>query len=178
MSKNRYVKVGYVLVAVNGQTLGSGGRLVVAGEGGEEGEGEVEVLEWLGRGAAGGPVSLRFARLGLNANEKIILSSMFHSLHTIGAQLSPLSGSSGIKVVETAAFRLECFSTPTGLKFVVVTEPGSGGMEILLRRLYELYADFALKNPFYSLDMPIRCAKFDTAIEALLAKFEKSSTLI
>ena len=25
-----------------------------------------------------------------------------------------------------------------------------------LRKVYELYADFALKNPFYSLEMPIR----------------------
>ena len=25
-----------------------------------------------------------------------------------------------------------------------------------LRKIYELYADYALKNPFYSLEMPIR----------------------
>ena len=27
---------------------------------------------------------------------------------------------------------------------------------LLLKKLYEIYCDFALKNPFYSLDMPIR----------------------
>ena len=29
-------------------------------------------------------------------------------------------------------------------------------VEELLRKIYELYADYVLKNPFYSLDMPIR----------------------
>ena len=26
----------------------------------------------------------------------------------------------------------------------------------LLRKIYELYTDYVLKNPFYSLDMPIK----------------------
>ena len=30
-----------------------------------------------------------------------------------------------------------------------------------VRRLYNLYTDFVLKNPFYELDMPIRCELFD-----------------
>ena len=30
------------------------------------------------------------------------------------------------------------------------------GVDQLLDKIYELYADFALKNPFYSLEMPIR----------------------
>ena len=28
-------------------------------------------------------------------------------------------------------------------------------------RVYSLYADYVLKNPFYELDMPIRCELFD-----------------
>ena len=30
-----------------------------------------------------------------------------------------------------------------------------------LTRVYGLYADYVLKNPFYELDMPIRCELFD-----------------
>lgn len=41
----------------------------------------------------------------LTANEKIILSSMFYSLYTIAAQLSPASKSSGIEVLDTSQFR-------------------------------------------------------------------------
>ncbi|KAF1608634.1 UNVERIFIED_CONTAM: Trafficking protein particle complex subunit 4, partial [Eudyptes robustus] len=43
----------------------------------------------------------------------------------------------------------------------------------LLRRIYELYADFALKNPFYSIDMPIRADKFNEAIRNVVQQHEK-----
>lgn len=57
---------------------------------------------------------------------------------------------------------------------MVVAEPLQTGMEILLRRIYELYADYALKNPFYSLDMPIRCELFENNLQTLLEQVEKS----
>lgn len=41
--------------------------------------------------------------------------------------------------------------------------------------MYELYSDFALKNPFYSLEMPIRCELFDTNLQALLEQADKNS---
>ena len=43
-----------------------------------------------------------------------------------------------------------------GIKFMVVTDPKLSNQDTLLKRLHEIYADFALKNPFYSIDMPIR----------------------
>lgn len=43
-----------------------------------------------------------------------------------------------------------------GTKFIVVADPKQTGMENLLKKIYELYADYAMKNPFYSLEMPIR----------------------
>jgi hypothetical protein len=42
----------------------------------------------------------------LSANEKIILASIFHSLYTIASQLSPVTKSSGVEVLETSQFRL------------------------------------------------------------------------
>lgn len=30
-----------------------------------------------------------------------------------------------------------------------------------MRRIYDLYCDFVLKNPFYEVEMPIRCELFD-----------------
>ena len=43
-----------------------------------------------------------------------------------------------------------------GVKFIVVADSKQQKVEELLRKIYELYADYVLKNPFYSLDMPIR----------------------
>ena len=107
-------------------------------------------------------------------------------LFAIGSQLSPEVGSSGIEMLETDAFKLHCFQTLTGIsyfklcgdiwtlniwtqvtwtlqiflllgiKFIVLADPRQSGIDALLRKIYEIYSDFALKNPFYSLEMPIR----------------------
>ncbi|KHJ78629.1 Sybindin-like family protein, partial [Oesophagostomum dentatum] len=47
------------------------------------------------------PVSIRFSPPSVSTNEKIILSSMFHSLFTIAVQLSPAARSSGIEVSDS-----------------------------------------------------------------------------
>lgn len=57
---------------------------------------------------------------------------------------------------------------------MVVAEPSQTGLESLLKKIYELYSDFVLKNPFYSLDMPIRCELFDVNLQILLDQIETS----
>lgn len=37
-------------------------------------------------------------------------------------------------------------------------------VDVVMGRVYELYADYAMKNPFYSLDMPVRCEGFDRGV--------------
>lgn len=64
------------------------------------------------------------------------------------------------------------------MKFLVVADPKQPNVEILLKRIYELYADFALKNPFYSLEMPIRCELFDTNLQAVLEQVEKGLSAV
>lgn len=48
------------------------------------------------------------------------------------------------------------------------------GVEVLLKKIYELYSDYALKNPFYSLEQPLRCELFDQNLQLLLDNFEKN----
>lgn len=60
---------------------------------------------------------------------------------------------------------------------MIVADPNQPGLEFLLKKMYELYADYALKNPFYSLDMPIRCELFDVHLQSLLERAEKSSNI-
>ena len=58
-----------------------------------------------------------------------------------------------------------------GVKLYVVADPGQSDTESVLAKIYSLYADYVLKNPFYTTDQPIRCEQFD--IE--LAKFMQST---
>jgi hypothetical protein len=52
-------------------------------------------------------------------------------------------------------------------------EPGAPDLDYVLREIYILYADCALKDPFYELEMPIRCELFSQAVDALIQKVEK-----
>lgn len=56
---------------------------------------------------------------------------------------------------------------------MVISDPKQNGVDALLRRVYELYADYALKNPFYSLEMPIRCELFDEHLKTALDQAER-----
>lgn len=41
-------------------------------------------------------------------------------------------------------------------------------MEALCRKIYELYADYVMKNPFYQLEMPVRCEGFERRVGVLV----------
>ena len=91
----------------------------------------------------------------LNGNEYLLLASTFHSLHAISKQLAPVP-SGGLQSVEAPAFTMHCMESPTGVKFFVTARPGTKDVPAFLKRVYALYSDFVLKNPFYEVDMPIR----------------------
>jgi len=163
------IRVGYSILAINGQQL-NGRRL-----------GDEDVLDDILSKEANFPISIKFGIPKLTANEKIVLASMFHSMYAIAAiqlscrrpgqdksldrELASISinkfkppASTGIEFLETENFRLNCFQTLTGVKFLVISDfsHSNSTKDVLLRKLYDIYADYALKNPFYSLDMPIR----------------------
>ncbi|XP_043251772.1 trafficking protein particle complex subunit 4 [Colletes gigas] len=158
------INVGHVLSAVNGSPI--------VGRELENGKDVFEMLEQ----PENFPLILKFSRARMTTNEKIFLASMFYPLFAIASQLSPEPRCSGIEILEADTFRLHCYQTLTGIKFIVVAEPTQSGIEILLKRVYELYADYALKNPFYSLEMPIRCELFESNLQTLLENVEKSGS--
>ena len=50
--------------------------------------------------------------------------------------------------------------------------PPSGASQVL-KEVYVLYSDFVLKNPFYELDMPIHCDKFDQRLPKLAEDYNR-----
>ncbi|RDA90390.1 hypothetical protein CP533_5656, partial [Ophiocordyceps camponoti-saundersi (nom. inval.)] len=133
---------------------------------------------------AGGLVyNKTFHEGGLNkisTNDYLVLAGTFHGVHAIAARLNPVKSpppppnpssipnlqhrpepSSGLEVLETENFRMQCFNTLTGTKFLLFTDTTQANVDLTLRRIYDLYSDYVMKNPFYSLEMPIRCDIFD-----------------
>ncbi|ODV90391.1 hypothetical protein CANCADRAFT_2118 [Tortispora caseinolytica NRRL Y-17796] len=97
----------------------------------------------------------------LSANDYLVLAGTFHGIHVIASKISPVSHSSGIKSIDSSTFSLHCLQTPTGIKFLLVTDPGQSNAHLLLSKIYQLYADYVMKNPFHQLEMPIRSDQFN-----------------
>jgi hypothetical protein len=120
----------------------------------------------------------------ITSNDALVIASTFQSIHAISIQLFPdtlgfskivyNSGSSD----PSATFTLHLFQTPTGLKFMCTTtnSPSPTGKHSIqdgqsfLKKVYELYVDYALKNYYYTLEMPIRCEQFDYQLDRLVKK--------
>ncbi|KAJ3027502.1 UNVERIFIED_CONTAM: hypothetical protein HDU68_003690 [Siphonaria sp. JEL0065] len=104
----------------------------------------------------------------LSSNENLVLAGTFHSIHVITSKLSPIPGSSGIEVLESDLFKMFCIQTPTGTKFLLVTDPLQANVDALMKKIYEIYADYVMKNPFYTPEMPIRAELFDLNLGKLV----------
>jgi hypothetical protein len=127
----------------------------------------------------------------LSANEHLILAGTVHGVFAIASKLTPTAlkvsqpqqsqgtavngNTSGLKNIETDVFSMFIFQTLTGVKFLLVTSPTQGDLnrgvdaaENVLRKVYALYSDYVMKNPFYETDMPIRVDLFDRKITELV----------
>lgn len=98
-----------------------------------------------------------------------------------GKALNPNTNRSGLQSIETDFFNLYVFQSLTGIKFIIVTSPVTtqnlskgqlqGQLEMtnqLFRNLYVIYSDYVMKDPFYSLEMPIKNSLFDLKINELI----------
>jgi len=129
---------------------------------------------------AGGLVYNKNFHDGLNkisTNDYLVLAGTFHGVHAITARLTPIRPPpppaelrpepvSGLEVLETENFRMQCFNTLTGVKFLLFTDTTQTNVDVTMRKVYDLYADYVMKNPFYSLEMPIRCEMFDRKLQS------------
>lgn len=116
--------------------------------------------------------------------QKLIVSSFEIRVHAITSRLNPVrqprpqtppngipsrpEPASGLEVMETENFRLQCFTTLTGTKFLVFTDTTQANVDVTTRRIYELYSDYVMKNPFYQLEMPVRCEMFDRKLNSYI----------
>ncbi|KAI1244104.1 hypothetical protein MGN70_013973 [Eutypa lata] len=151
---------------------------------------------------AGGLIFNRNFGDGLNkldTNDYLVLAGTFHGVHAITARLNPVKRSqllaqqqaaaaadgassvpsrpepaTGLEVMETENFRLQCFNTMTGTKFLLFTDTMQANVDVVMRRVYDLYADYVMKNPFYQLEMPVRCDAFERRLNSYIREINSS----
>lgn len=105
----------------------------------------------------------------LPLNTVLILAGTLHGIHAITNRLTPGSGGGGLEAFEAENWGGKVFLTATGTKFVVLHSLGHPGLDDLTRKIYEIYSDAVMKNPFHTVEMPINSALFDTRLQSLIA---------
>ncbi|KAF8623522.1 hypothetical protein AX15_006299 [Amanita polypyramis BW_CC] len=104
----------------------------------------------------------------LSSNEYLVLAGTLHGIHAITSRLSPVGRGSGAQVIEGETFKMTILLTATGTKFVLLTSLSEASAEAILQKVYDTYADAAMKNPFHTPEMPIRSEGFDMRITSLI----------
>lgn len=66
---------------------------------------------------------------------------------------------------------MNIFLTATGTKFVLLTSLTDTTADTALQRIYEAYADYVMKNPFHTPEMPIRTERFDVKVAEIIKVF-------
>ncbi|KAI0748496.1 Sybindin-like protein [Daedaleopsis nitida] len=105
----------------------------------------------------------------LTSNEYLVHAGTLHGIHAITSRLSPTGASSGAHVISGESFKMNILLTATGTKFVLLTSLVEPTADSVLQKVYEIYADAVMKNPFHTPEMPIRSEGFDTRITTLLS---------
>ena len=123
-----------------------------------------------------------------SGNQYLTLASTFHGLHAISKELipphtriqNPEEENGGIEVLDAENFKLFCYASPTGTKFFYLfdakkfTGDGVGTMEEACKWIYQCYVDYVMKNPFYELEMPIKCSLFDEYLDKYMSSLNST----
>ncbi|KAG0672010.1 hypothetical protein C6P42_003344 [Pichia californica] len=83
------------------------------------------------------------------------------------------SNKTGLRSVQTEKFNMFIYQTVTGIKIIILTSIDLNEYQISNFQIiiYKLYSDYVMKNPFYSLDMPIRIKLFDDKIMSAVINY-------
>lgn len=121
----------------------------------------------------------------INTNDSLRIASTLHSLHAIAAEAAPVKlpgnknprtgADDGIEVIEAGGMIMQCLQTRTGMKFIITSTSTKDDLSEILRNLYLLYTENALKNPFYELDMPIKVDLFNRGVDLLVEQFHSGN---
>lgn len=90
------------------------------------------------------------------------------SVHSISTKV--IADNLGIKTIVCSNYQVSCLSTPTGIKFLATCDLQHHNPEEVLSRVYLSYAQWVMKNPFYSPEMPIRLPTFDDSLRAICSQ--------
>ena len=82
--------------------------------------------------------------------------------------VNSMKNTAGMKHLNSDNIDIYIYNSPTNILFCMITDKEVNNHEEILKSIYQIYATYALKNPFYESDTPIRNNyKFDDKLNKL-----------
>ena len=105
------------------------------------------------------------------ADEQKLLFGLLFSLKRFCEMNSPSSSkaSPDFHSFTTSTYRLHFFETPTGLKFVLFSDPIITNLKEQLLQLHRYYVTYCAKNPLYIKGSPITSDLFLSSVKKYIA---------
>ncbi|XVF50901.1 hypothetical protein PTKIN_Ptkin04bG0140700 [Pterospermum kingtungense] len=110
-------------------------------------------------------------------DHKLMFGLLF-SLKSLTAKMDPTSAEKGnlgvpqlpgqgcsFHCFRTNTYKLSFMETPSGIKFILVTNPRIGDLHETLIYVFNLYVEYVAKNPLYNPGTPIWSELFGTALD-------------
>lgn len=73
----------------------------------------------------------------------------------------------------TGSYTLHLYETPTGYRFVMLSDNDISDLKPQLRQIYsDIFVPYVIKNPLYKLNSPIECELFVTKLEEFVTPFK------
>eukprot|EP00938_MAST-03A_sp_MAST-3A-sp1_P003521 g3521.t1 len=93
----------------------------------------------------------------LDVNDIIRVGSTFDTFCALMKKMTPVASDEETVIEEmtTDTFTLRNFRTVTGFTFFVTASLGTKQLDEFLKSVYRIFADYVLKNPFYTMDQTI-----------------------
>lgn len=112
----------------------------------------------------------RFKQSGMTREEEAkLMYGMLYSIKSFVNKISPIDPKEGFLFYRTSKYTLNYFETPSGLKFVLNTDPHSPGVREILQQLYsQIYVEYVVKNPLCKLAQPIESELFKMKLDAYI----------
>lgn len=103
-----------------------------------------------------------------DVNLDMVMSSYIHTIyaHVLDLQITPEPDTIVPLVITMKSIVITVYKTFTNYTFLFMHENEVSHATFL--KAYKLFVDYALKDPFYILEMPINSEKFDTNLKKLL----------
>ncbi|KAJ1921338.1 TRAPP complex subunit bet5 [Mycoemilia scoparia] len=127
-----------------------------------------------------------------NENDEVILEhvklvyGVAYSLRNIMNKLKNKDGSrggnpGGFEGFTTANYKLNYFESPSGVRFILTTDPHCGSMKSVLEQLYAfIYVEYVIKNPLFVVDpkrsVPIKNDYFKAVVDSYIRSLKAFSS--